>query len=453
MKHVTFLSRGSQLRSLGISAMCLLLFSFLFVGSTQAQPCGIASFGDYEFQILPCWELNPESCSYCEDSCELSFVCVANEDGWPVHEYEQNTCGGEPVHPGYPGYWFDFNWYSPVGTPLVDAGQCLDVSYLNFGDDVCVTVDIRPDGAGINSPPVCSYDICIRLTDPCLPPPEPCCDPNWNIIANGDFNASNAACVNANFWTPYWNNCVPNWTFSHGTAQIFNIANDPFSWMWSHTGRGEGIVNNAVAPNNFLLVQGGRYRLQFRARSNGVAGNGMIMFTNNLGQNTTTTLPPIPVGSQTVWNQDMTTVPTNGWGDYCLEFTATANFRQMWVFPFRAAGPPQTELAVDDFCLQRVALFDGGGEGGRKVAGLEDVQQFSLYPNPATSRVNLTFDLNQAGVAKIVDLRGATLKEVSLDPNSGKVEIPLDGLARGIYMVRVEENGVLKYQHKLVVSD
>jgi hypothetical protein len=64
------------------------------------------------------------------------------------------------------------------------------------------------------------------------------------------------------------------------------------------------------------------------------------------------------------------------------------------------------------------------------------VNAFSIYPNPAHDRLNISFNTeNKPGYVVLINQVGQSVRQVSVD-NAQQVSIGLDGLAKGLYFVR-----------------
>lgn len=82
------------------------------------------------------------------------------------------------------------------------------------------------------------------------------------------------------------------------------------------------------------------------------------------------------------------------------------------------------------------------------------ITSFEIYPNPTNNNLtNLTFESNEKGTfnLKICDQLGKTMKEQNVEINNGtnKIEVSLDGLHSGFYMLSVGNNQL----KKLVITE
>ncbi|WP_046755774.1 T9SS type A sorting domain-containing protein [Kordia jejudonensis] len=174
---------------------------------------------------------------------------------------------------------------------------------------------------------------------------EICCDPNNNLITNGNFNAATCGGNNA-----FSNNCVPGWANEGGTASISNFPSNSNAWMWSYGGGGEAIS----APMNFQ--RGVTYNICFRIRTDdrnsgdpNVANNAIVnlIATNNAGPVT-----PNPSGDPIF--QNTMGAYLNTWTNINVQFTPDNNYSRLWIFPYMANpsnGVSQAEMNIDDVVI------------------------------------------------------------------------------------------------------
>ncbi|OJU77735.1 MAG: hypothetical protein BGO09_03115 [Bacteroidetes bacterium 47-18] len=170
--------------------------------------------------------------------------------------------------------------------------------------------------------------------------PPPC-------IANSTLeNAGNVNFGNMNSSPP---RTVFNWFVSHGTPSFFSdvpVGGGVNSvWMWSYSGRGEGIYTC------FNFRRGVRYRVCMWVRNtNGQnVGNLIVRAVNGMLQDFSTVSPNIsPASAQLISNSY---TYSSAWTFESYDFTANANYSQLQILPYRTlpAGSPaeQYELAVD----------------------------------------------------------------------------------------------------------
>ncbi len=71
--------------------------------------------------------------------------------------------------------------------------------------------------------------------------------------------------------------------------------------------------------------------------------------------------------------------------------------------------------------------------------GLQEMLQsaWSIYPNPADASLTIEFQHNEADRLRLVDMSGRLLKEVQLPRTIRKVELSLEELSSGVYMLQL----------------
>lgn len=175
--------------------------------------------------------------------------------------------------------------------------------------------------------------------------PTICCNPDFNLLDNGDFNQA----TNGGNWA-FNLGYVPNWTHTDGSPSINDISTNPYAWMWSYGGNGEGITTD------FEFEEGITYSICFRIRTDdkdsgdtNVANNATVnlVATNIVGNITST-----PSGEY-VFNDTMGSY-LNTWTTITLSYTPNDNYSKLWIFPFMSDpsnGVSQAELSIDDIII------------------------------------------------------------------------------------------------------
>src|SRR5690606_19455700 len=83
---------------------------------------------------------------------------------------------------------------------------------------------------------------------------------------------------------------------------------------------------------------------------------------------------------------------------------------------------------------------------GSVALGVEELElaDINMFPNPASSDVEITIDNATSGIAdiEVTDMNGRVIAQISADLQDGSNSIPLDvsGWAAGVYAVKVSEN-------------
>jgi hypothetical protein len=71
-----------------------------------------------------------------------------------------------------------------------------------------------------------------------------------------------------------------------------------------------------------------------------------------------------------------------------------------------------------------------------------EAPQFNLYPNPTSGAVKVQLDANSRATRMLVtDLTGRLLLERKLDLAENEIEIDLNDMATGLYLVQIEGAG------------
>jgi len=113
------------------------------------------------------------------------------------------------------------------------------------------------------------------------------------------------------------------------------------------------------------------------------------------------------------------------------------------------AVPAHAAVGDSDFVVMPAALVDAGGAPARGFAlcGLE--------PNPARGRVRVSYELPDAGPARLelVDLAGRRLRSLELrGPGARCMELgDLAGLHPGLYLVRLSRGGLAATRKLIIV--
>ena len=186
-------------------------------------------------------------------------------------------------------------------------------------------------------------------TDPCASSPPSC-------IINGDLAVTNTG---GNVNTSGVPGSIMNgWYVSHGTPSIYN-ANAPGStgraiWMWNYSAQGEGMFTC------FDFKQGHTYKVCVCVKNTNLINLGKLQVwasTGLLSYN-----PPSccgdPLPSFTSRELiDSSFSNDTAWDCLSFSYTPSANFTQLWLFPWMNHGPVgghQYELVIDKIRVTEV---------------------------------------------------------------------------------------------------
>lgn len=213
-----------------------------------------------------------------------------------------------------------------------------------------------------------------------------------NLLINGNFNSATCG--------TFAPGCVPNWTGEQGSPNIFDLSNNPYAWMWSYGGSGEAI--SAIFP----FLNGVTYNISFRVLTNDIntgcaivanpATTINLVATNNAHPNMTAT--PSTYGDiifKGPASPYLAANTNNLWTTVTVQYTPTANFSKLWIFPFMqqpSGGLCQVEMCIDDICIRKANLdgayccdsinlvTNGNFESGNIGFGSDYTNDPAVYP-------------------------------------------------------------------------
>jgi len=155
----------------------------------------------------------------------------------------------------------------------------------------------------------------------------------------------------------------------------------------------------------------------------------------------------------------------SGWGSALASFSQTANVANWTSFSasFFVLG-----TAVDSLFVAASSgnIFGGNNNSLSAVLDLDNLAlaitvgidersvgtAFLVYPNPASSEVNVILKDENASFLKITDMNGRVIKEQEL--NRGQTKIDLRNYERGIYFYsRLDGDKSIIFTSKLIISE
>ena len=89
------------------------------------------------------------------------------------------------------------------------------------------------------------------------------------------------------------------------------------------------------------------------------------------------------------------------------------------------------------------------GLSERPVAGNADRNALQVYPNPATDIVKVQLENHNAATVQMLDVTGRVVAEK--ETTTGETEINTASLAQGMYIISVQQNGMVS-NHKIIVN-
>ena len=168
------------------------------------------------------------------------------------------------------------------------------------------------------------------------PAPLPACESS--LLTNPSFDTLNGASSSS-----FSGGNVVGWAMSHGTPSLFGGYHGAYSaWMWSYSGKGEGVVTSAS------FTSGVQYRVTMWVHTKNPNGNIYVRIANGVPSGTTTSTSfPSVSSAQTVYTNTLVFTTAQ---EITFDFTANANYAQMWFYPL-LTGPPtsgQAEFRIDN---------------------------------------------------------------------------------------------------------
>jgi len=170
----------------------------------------------------------------------------------------------------------------------------------------------------------------------------------FTISSYAQTNGSFETLTGTNYSTAFSSGQVTGWKQSHGTPSITSGApgyGSRAAWMWSYSGKGEGIVQ----PYAFSV--GSTYTVSFWVRTNNPDGQFYVKAANSVpnGTTTSTTIPSV-TSQNTIYTGSMGYA---NWTQKTITFVPTAAYSQLWIYPYLASYPTngQAELMIDGISI------------------------------------------------------------------------------------------------------
>ncbi len=137
----------------------------------------------------------------------------------------------------------------------------------------------------------------------------------------------------------------------------------------------------------------------------------------------------------------------------CYKIIVKDSYGDGFAYGTNPAGQYGLEVVSNGQSIINLDLGDFGNTFTRDAAMITDetssiielaANNFQIYPNPATDVVNVSFEaLNSDYVVSLVDLTGRVLMSNEYKALNGAqvIEMPVSGLAKGNYLVKITANG------------
>lgn len=171
-----------------------------------------------------------------------------------------------------------------------------------------------------------------------------------SIVSYAQTNGSFEDVTNtSNNGFAFSNGYVRGWTQSHGTPSLQNGAPNQgnySAWMWSYSGRGEGIVQD------YAFRSGKKYTIKFWVKTNNPDGEFFVQAANNVPKGTyTASAMPVVNSKQTIFTDGLN---YTDWREISVEFTPNNDYAQLWVYPYLKNYPSngQAELTIDGIRIE-----------------------------------------------------------------------------------------------------
>jgi hypothetical protein len=141
---------------------------------------------------------------------------------------------------------------------------------------------------------------------------------------------------------------IQNWYVSHGTPS----ASSGEVFMWSYKGFGEGIFTC------YNFVAGRKYRVCLNAKFAGTNNTGHLLIDATTGLtpgDLVSNVVPVPTTNTNIATANITNTAML---NYSYDFTANANYNQLWIRPFLQSDIPQYAVSVDNIHVEDLSIPD-----------------------------------------------------------------------------------------------
>lgn len=174
-----------------------------------------------------------------------------------------------------------------------------------------------------------------------------------SVNSYGQTNGSFENLTGTNYGSAFASGQVVGWKQSHGTPSIFGGApgqGQRSAWMWSYSGKGEGIVQN------YSFSPGVVYTIKFWVATNNPDGKFYVQAANGVPNSNSSAFPSVS-SKQLIYSAGMV---FNNWQQITATFTPNASYSQLWIYPYLRTRPVngQAEVRVDGITIDACKPFN-----------------------------------------------------------------------------------------------
>jgi hypothetical protein len=232
----------------------------------------------------------------------------------------------------------------------------------------------------------------------------------------------------------YTGNTLGSWSLMKSILIKFDINGNVF---WSKEYGQENIINSFDA----LEITSGDTII--------VAGQIDTLFTQNLGLNTMYQIYKIDPNGNVVWNREIDIITTNGSQDVLKGLAITNDGGYALTGFFGNTPAPNTFVLVK---LDKWGCLTSGCETVSVNELYENEFNFSVYPNPSNSNVNLIFSQQNSlpEYYEIVSVQGKVIAKEKIHSNN--IQINVSHLSSSIYLIHLIDKGQIIGSKKISIN-
>ncbi|WP_309609524.1 T9SS type A sorting domain-containing protein [Flavobacterium sp.] len=251
-------------------------------------------------------------------------------------------------------------------------------------------------------------------------------------------------------------NYVRGWNPSHGNPSVYGaIGQNTWTWMWSHSNLGEGIVTE------YDFQAGKTYQISFLIKTSSNVSNPNEVVLNSTANVRAVTginskkaiyiMPDIPTTSEIIWSKPVE-IAMNNWKKISINFTPTNDNAQLWFYPLMTAkananGGARIQMEIDDVFILPISK-------NQKIE-MEQNKIIALSPNPVKKGgiIKITTKTSEVKETAVYDLNGNSrnLAFTKIDNNNLEVVID-DNFKNGIHMLNIINNDNTIFRKKIIIK-